>query len=461
MREDGYRVRIDGGKWWDPPGDHFDERGYDEPVGNEVTSRYFRQDIFYTLDFIRRMSASSTPFVLVSMPSVPHLPHDPPQEQRDRFPLSSIPVPTWSNNPSQYRQREQDYLAMTAWYDQHVMTIIGALRVNNVLENTIVIFVSDNGWATGRAAKSSPYAAGNRSPLIIFGPGFAVATSNEFIQLMDLAPTILKRCGLPPLPNAEGMDFLDSSYAPPGIVFGFTQRAEPLAVWSQRTDGIRFIHWLRAVEQDDRHRFLEYTNTAFAPARLKGEEELYDIVADVDEQADLIADPAHTQDVSILRAATEQWWGETLTPRPPKTTDIIDDGDSRFSTSGNWVHNTNPFRPAFGGDIHYSAAGNGADQAVWGFSALAPGQYQVYVTWNGTTNRATNSPFTITADSSPPIAVLVNQESEPHCDHTVANRPFQKLGSAVTVGAGSIVIRLTDDADEFVIADAVLIVKED
>jgi hypothetical protein len=103
-------------------------------------------------------------------------------------------------------------------------------------------------------------------------------------------------------------------------------------------------------------------------------------------------------------------------------------------------------------------AGDGSAVATWSFQNVLPGQYEVFVTWEGGPDRATDAPFTILDGSMQLLAVDVNQEPEPIADSIAGMRPFQSFGE-FTVTGDTLVVRLTNDANQFVVADAVRIVR--
>ena len=128
---------------------------------------------------------------------------------------------------------------------------------------------------------------------------------------------------------------------------------------------------------------------------------------------------------------------------------IIDDGDSAFSTSGEWTaYNFDGFES----DFHYSLGGSGSDQATWTFG-VAPGQYQVAATWTTHPNRATDVPFTIRDGANVLSTVGVNQELAPD-DFTAGGAVWENIGTFLITG-NTLIIELTDDANEYVIADAI------
>src|SRR5262249_31919187 len=107
-------------------------------------------------------------------------------------------------------------------------------------------------------------------------------------------------------------------------------------------------------------------------------------------------------------------------------------------------------------DVHAAAAGTGADSASWSFSGLASGNYRVSVTWTPFGNRATNAKFSVTTSST--NMFTVNQQLAPSGGPVEMGVTFQDLGTFVVSG-GSIVVTLNNNANGYVIADAVRIEK--
>src|SRR5262249_20350863 len=124
---------------------------------------------------------------------------------------------------------------------------------------------------------------------------------------------------------------------------------------------------------------------------------------------------------------------------------------------GNWTYYTNQ---GFGTptDVHAAAAGTGADSASWSFSGLAPGNYKVSVTWTPFGNRATNAKFSVTTSST--SLFTINQQLAPSGGPVEMGTTFQDLSPIpFVVNNGSIVVTLNNNANGYVIADAVRIEK--
>ncbi len=148
----------------------------------------------------------------------------------------------------------------------------------------------------------------------------------------------------------------------------------------------------------------------------------------------------------LARSSGQVW-------RVSYTAQVIDNGESGFSTTGAWT----PF-PGQGhqSDVHYNHFSSGPAGAAWSFN-VTPGQYRVWATWSEHSNRATNAPFTIVDDTSPLATVAVNQELSPN-DLDEAGTVWEELG-VYNVTSNSLLVQLANNANEYVIADAVRILR--
>ena len=138
--------------------------------------------------------------------------------------------------------------------------------------------------------------------------------------------------------------------------------------------------------------------------------------------------------------------GEVVPPTPV----IIDNGDAGFALLGFTGYHGQGYQD----DMHFSAAGSGADWAQWDFTDLVPGaQYEVAATWSIHPNRATDAPFFVNGT----LAERVNQELAPD-DFADAGANWERLGTFAADSSGELTVRLTDAANEYVIADAVRVI---
>ena len=86
--------------------------------------------------------------------------------------------------------------------------ILAALYDTGRLEDTYIVFVSDNGVHMGQrgliAQKNNPFEPSINIPLIIRGPGVPVGATDAMAATIDLAPTIRELAGLPPRDDLDG-----------------------------------------------------------------------------------------------------------------------------------------------------------------------------------------------------------------------------------------------------------------
>lgn len=112
------------------------------------------------------------------------------------------------NNNEQFKRCVQAYLASVAFMDYQVGRVLAALRDSQYAQNTIVVLFSDHGYHLGekdRVSKHSLWEESTHVPLIIALPGQQEPqTSSLPVGLIDLYPTLVDLCGLPPNTTNEG-----------------------------------------------------------------------------------------------------------------------------------------------------------------------------------------------------------------------------------------------------------------
>ena len=139
--------------------------------------------------------------------------------------------------------------------------------------------------------------------------------------------------------------------------------------------------------------------------------------------------------------------------------EFLDDGDSGYTSNGFVAFSKSGY---FGSDGQYASPGSGASKATWVASELPAGTYRISVTWSAGSNRASNTPYTINGGD----AIRVNQKLSPghssftSLTDTESGLSFAELSDSITLGnTGSITVQMTNDANGFVIADAIRIEK--
>jgi arylsulfatase A-like enzyme len=113
-----------------------------------------------------------------------------------------------------YQRYLRDYLRCIKTVDDEVGRLLNYLRDNNLLENTIVVYTSDQGFYMGEHGwfdKRFMYEESLRTPLIIRYPGKEAARGIEndaMVQNIDYAPTYLDAAGIAKPEALSGVSLL-------------------------------------------------------------------------------------------------------------------------------------------------------------------------------------------------------------------------------------------------------------
>jgi hypothetical protein len=136
---------------------------------------------------------------------------------------------------------------------------------------------------------------------------------------------------------------------------------------------------------------------------------------------------------------------------------VVDNSSAGFSTTGSaWLSYTGA---GYDNNFIYSP-GNTGSTASWTVSGLAAGNYNVEMSWVAFTNRATNVTYSIYNNGVLLETVNnVNQQLTPTGGATINGTPFQSLG-VVSISSGTLTVTVTDNANGYIIADAILVLPD-
>jgi arylsulfatase A-like enzyme len=224
LGEKGY-VSFQSGKWWEG---NFAEGGFTAGMTHGDPTRggrhgddglrIGRQGLQPIYDFLD--SNRGKPFFLWYAPMLPHQPHNPPERL-----LAKYRDKTDSEHVAKY-------WAMCEWWDETCGELLGHLDKQGLAQNTIVVYLADNGWIQDPAAakfaprsKRTPYEGGIRTPIMIRWPKHLEPKRDEntLVSTIDLAPTILAACGVAPAKEMSGVNLLGIARGKPmerDAVFG-------------------------------------------------------------------------------------------------------------------------------------------------------------------------------------------------------------------------------------------------
>jgi len=197
----------------------------------------YQTDVFsdLALNFVTDRGPANQPFLMDLWFNSPHGPFDP--APRDLFRLAGTPLPKlpafneknisdkpkWLRREARRRltrsqiktidgerRRQQEQLISV---DKAIGQLLATLKNEGILDDTYIIFSSDNGFFRGEhriaSGKYLPYDPASRVPLVIRGPGIpAGGVSNELVWNGDIPQTIMQIASGAENPAADGRSLL-------------------------------------------------------------------------------------------------------------------------------------------------------------------------------------------------------------------------------------------------------------
>ena len=293
------------------------DRSYFDPTllrnGEPVETQGYCSDVFTdgALDFVE--ANQDRPFFLYLSFNAPHTPLQLPeayeQQYADltfdpaRYQQQGRPLPEMSERD---RDDARRIYGMVSNIDDNVGRVWNRLERLNLTDNTLIIFMTDNGpqqrrYTGGlRGRKSSVYEGGIRVPFFMHWPGRLPEDHDVGVYAahLDLVPTLSQVAHFPPPDDLDGHNLM------PAI------EGAPVA-WAARP---LFFYWQRGIPEP-------YRNVAVrkGPYKLVGHTgpeamtenfELFDIASDPYEQTNL--NQTHPDVVADLKQTFDAWFEETL-----------------------------------------------------------------------------------------------------------------------------------------------------
>lgn len=208
-------------------------------------------------------------------------------------------------------------VAMLKHLDLGVGEIVKTLKKHDIYENTIIIYLSDNGGAKSMVADNKPlrgvkhdiYDGGIRVPFLMSWPAQIKAgqeTQSPVISL-DILPTLLDAAGLPALTDIDGESMLP-------VVRGDKDNLDRPFFWNHGDGqtGIQLNNWKLVFN--------------------KGVTELYKISDDISESKNLLS--SHPEKVQELQKIYDKWLSDMAPPMAKKTIVKWDPSKTKASKKG-------------------------------------------------------------------------------------------------------------------------------
>ncbi len=144
-----------------------------------------------------------SPFFAWIAPLLPHYPFDSPEEFRLAYAALGL------------TSSQLNYYSNVSWFDALLGLVVAELDARELRDNTLIIYLADNGWEVGDETnvfrptghgKSSLYDTGTRTPMILNWPGIVPSgvVRNDLASILDIFPTILEYAGADQVPDRWG-----------------------------------------------------------------------------------------------------------------------------------------------------------------------------------------------------------------------------------------------------------------
>jgi arylsulfatase A-like enzyme len=281
-----------------PAHDQFERTVHIPHVGAETNRRCADA----VLDFLKEDDGKK-PFFVYYAPSMPHDPRTAEERFHKLYDPAKIALPknfmaeslldigvrdirdeklaAYPRKPDEMRKHLADYYACITSLDHHLGRILDALKVAKKLDNTIVVFTSDQGLAVGGRhglmGKQNLYEH-FKSPLVVAGPGVPKGKSDALVYLHDLYPTACDLCGVTVPKTCDGM-----SLAP--VLTGKKEKVRD-TLFAVYTGTQRMV-------RDDRWKLLWYPKI--------DKFQLFDLKSDPDELTNLAEKPDHADRMTAMK----------------------------------------------------------------------------------------------------------------------------------------------------------------
>lgn len=320
-------LSFQAGKWWMG---HFRDGGFTHGMTHgdpdrggrhgDAGLKTGRDGIEPIREFLDTAKTSDRPFMLYYAPMMPHTPHNPPQRLLDHY-ATLTPHPPIAK-----------YWAMCEWFDETVGELLDELQQRNLDENTIVVFITDNGWinrndasAYAPRSKRSPFDGGLRTPIMIRWPGHVVPKMDDdhLANAIDIVPTLLAATGIH-RENADGSNDSSDSLRYPGI-----NLLDADAVASRATIyGEVFQHDVQDIENPASSLMYQWAIKGnwklIKPTSMEEsdeQEQLFDLLADPHEQINLVE--SNKGVTGQLRSEIEEVWQPKATAKPDLSSTLL------------------------------------------------------------------------------------------------------------------------------------------
>ncbi len=355
LRDAGYEVAFCGkshvpGNFRDRPWDYYfgftgqgnylkpviAESGPDGKIGPDKPYEGWIDDVVTDHAVAWLKKERTKPFVLFLFFKTPHRQWQPPPRHRQLYADAVVKKPALWDDPGTGKPRAflqaanmigqypdtkdydgmiRDYCRCLTAVDDNVGRVLKALEEAKALDNTAVMYTSDNGFFLGewqRFDKRFMHEPSIRVPLLLRLPRSkyaqaAGATRDQMVLNVDIAPTVLEAAGVPAPKAMHGKSVVPLVAEVPNDPLPVKWRDAWLYEYFEFPDVSHNVNKHRGV-RTTKWKYIHYYDPPF---KFKEEFELYDLEKDPEERVNLYGKPGTAEVVKELRAKLEQLRAET------------------------------------------------------------------------------------------------------------------------------------------------------
>jgi N-sulfoglucosamine sulfohydrolase len=307
----------------------------------------------YATAFIKESTSSGKPFFLMLNSHDPHRPffgndkpewyiesENPPAVAPSRiFSPNDVKCPGFLADLPEVQLEISEYYSSVRRCDDTIGAALGALSETGMEENTLILFLSDNGMAFP-FAKTNCYLNSTRTPWIMRWPGIiesGVVDSTHMVSGIDIMPTFLEAAGVDLPKGVDGSSFLQvlKGQRQPERDKVFTEfhqtagkRNYPMRCVQTKEFGYIFNPWSNGErifrnESQAGRTMKAMREAAKTSRRIAGRinlflhrvsEELYDFQKDPDGLNNLVGVQSYSDELVRLRSELENWMERTEDP---------------------------------------------------------------------------------------------------------------------------------------------------
>lgn len=346
--------------------------------GKIEAAKGFCTDVFFEKanEFIKARAGKGEPFLAYISTNAPHGPLHCPQKYLNLYKDQKPGIAA--------------FFGMITNIDDNIGKTRKLLADLGVADNTIFIFTTDNGTASGsgvfnsgmRGKKGSEYDGGHRVPFFVHWPAAGLNTHRKIGRLthaIDVVPTLLDVCDVP---NEAGVRFdgaSQASFFDPSYVAGRLPDERMIITDSQRV--VDPIKWRKSSVMSSQYRLVNGT-------------ELYDIKADPGQKTNIAK--SKPEQVARMRAFYDQWWTE-LEPTFSQTTEAHlghPDHPKVTMTAHDWLNTAPPWHQGSIRGAKSKKNKEGKFTGHWAIKVLQEGRYKIsLLRWPEEANHPINAPL--------------------------------------------------------------------